>query len=221
MEGYINLSNTLVVPELTERVESETHVCVIYYTNEVGNSVHILPRNIQHHCIELLLVEVHKINGRNLHVFVHNNLLDFAIVTTTAVTVAAVATVANMGLFILPPTSLGLFVAPSLFYSPPLSPSASPSLHFRHHWGLMVPLHCLLCRQHIRIVCLPILIRRGRCHVFGFSSLLPCRRLLPFVSRLPRRSRLLLYNLDHGSAVSCVHACSQNIQRIRGLRQQF
>lgn len=120
MVGYDNPSNTLIVPELRESVESATHLCVFYSTNAVCHCVHRLPRNIQRHGLEQLVVEVQNLEGRTLHLFLHSKVLDVAVFTATVV-----ATLATTGLVLFPLTSLGLFLAPSLLSLPPLFPSNS------------------------------------------------------------------------------------------------
>lgn len=165
-KGYGNPSNALMVPKLTEIVESPTPECVIYSKNAVGHRVHRLTGNIKQRCMEQFAVQVHKVNGHTLHVFVHDILLNVSALTVddgivAAVTLAAVSAVATNRLFILLHTSLGLF----LDHLTSVIPRRSLlQLHLppilRHRLGLIFPLQYRLYTQKLRIFCIPILIRR-------------------------------------------------------------
>lgn len=96
MESYGNPSKTLVVPELTKSVDGVTNVWIVYSTNAVCYRVHRFPMTIQLHRLEQIAVDIHKVIGRTMHVFVHVNLLDAAVVTA-----AAVNTVVSTGLVLL------------------------------------------------------------------------------------------------------------------------
>lgn len=112
MESYVNPSEQMIVSELTESVESATHVCVIYSMNVVCDRMHRFPRNIQRNRLDLLMFEIHNVCGRTITVFVHEKLLNVAVFA-----VSAVVTVAITVLVLLPRTSPGLFLAsiPPLF----------------------------------------------------------------------------------------------------------